>query len=176
METRLRSVLAWVLTSPLRLVLMVVAVVGLSVGAALLGAGHDTGSRSSTSSTPGAEPASSASSSGGGASVPAPEESVATDESVRPTVERFLAGYLGATSAQQLRSLKPFVTAQLWQGLRLADPSALPAGPASRLAPTALGAFGATYAATTRDGRLDVSLVLEPGGWKVNDVVRATSP
>ena len=92
---------------------------------------------------------------------------MASDASVRPTVERFLAGYLGSTSAQQLRSLKPFVTAQLWQGLRLTDPSALPAGPASRVVPTALGAFGATYAVTTRSSRLDVSLVLEPGGWKV---------
>lgn len=169
----MRSVLAWILTSPARLALVAALVVGIALSAALLGSGvrrHNHSAISVSSTAPGTSDGASSGSNDPLTRDPAPAERAVSADSTRPTVNQFLAVYLATPTKKQLHSLRPIVTDQLWAGLRLADPTSLPAGPATRVTPTSLGAYAATYDVTTASAALSISVVLEPDGWKVNDV------
>ncbi len=89
-------------------------------------------------------------------------------------VRRFLAVYLRSSSktpAHVPTELGRLCTPALWSGLRLADPSALPAGPLVSLGQAAKGSYASEYTADLAHGAtLTVDVVAWSHGWRVSDV------
>lgn len=166
-----RSPLAWALHSPARFVAVLVAgvaalVVLISISFRSSGSGPDGGNerarpeadRHVAAISP---PASLAPSDG-------------EDESIGPaarhTVEKFLRHYLAPTSRHDLAQLQPLCTANLWAGLKVADPTSMPAGPPRQIGKAADGAFTASFTVTLPHASLRVEVVTTPDGLRIASV------
>ena len=100
----------------------------------------------------------------------------ATSSAVRArrVVRRFLAVYLRSSSKTATHvptELGRLCTPDLWSGLRLADPSAMPVGPVVNLSQAAKGSYASEFTAKLAHGAaLTVDVVAWSHGWRVSDV------
>lgn len=92
----------------------------------------------------------------------------------RRVVQRFLRHYLAPTSRVELKKLRALCTPELWNGLKVADPSNMPRGPVRKIDKDTDGAFTATFLVTLHHSSLTVDVVAAPGGLRVSTVEPVT--
>lgn len=164
------SLAAWMLHSPRRFtVIVVAAVTTIALAGWLVARGASSPADVQRSASTAAHSA------GGPDSTPITEPSGAHEERVlgpdgRRTLERFLAGYLAPTTREKLTRLRPLTTAQLWAGLAVADPKNMPGGPVKATRVESEGAYSSAYVVQLRDASIKVDVVAGPDGPRVASV------
>lgn len=164
------SPLAWALYSPARFVAVLVAGAVLLVALIGLGLRDAGGSTGSTSERPRTAETPAAAAPTIDADAHHDGHGHALGPAARRTVEKFLQRYLAPTSSRELARLQPLCTTDLWAGLKVADPSRMPAGPVKKIEKLADGAFTASFRVDTRSSSLTVEVVSSPGGPRVASV------
>lgn len=169
----LPSPLAWALTSPARLLVVVtsisVAIVAVIVAASL-----------ATSPSPAIDAASRKVNASASTDVFIPSSSTDDDtetelssadrERARRTLDAFLNAYLAAQSSHALERLRVLTTSTLAAGLEQTDPRAIPEGPVTRIGESAAGAFEISYEVTLASTRLTVDVVRAADAWRVASI------
>ena len=175
----LRDLVAWLLYSPRRLLVVTILVVALAAGGVTM---LDQPDPRSTSAQPGAEaldPVSPARAS----PTPADEnsETTASARAIERVAARFLEQYIVSAGGRAPRavpsSLHALSTPALWRGLRLTQPESLPTGRVASTVVAGSGPFsGSVTAELTSGATLSVSVVAWEKGWRVSDVRPADAP
>jgi hypothetical protein len=166
-----RNPLAWALHSPARFVaVLVVSIAAIVALTSITFRGNGSGPHGGSDRAPSMAKQHVAASSSAASPAPPDEEDESIGPAARRTVEKFLGHYLAPTTRHDLARLRPLCTAELWTGLKVADPGNMPAGPARRIEKIADGAFTATFTVTLPRTSLRFDVVTAPDGLRIASV------